>query len=70
MEVRASLRDIIQINGSEGASIRDIIQINGSEGASISNIININGSEGASIRGHNSYLIIEVKGPQIGIYLE
>ncbi len=33
MEVKESQSGTIMINGSEGAPIRDIIQINGSEGA-------------------------------------
>ncbi len=54
---------IIKINGSEGASVRDIIQIKGSEGASW-DIIQIKGRKGASNKfrimevkahqGHNS----------------
>ncbi len=47
------------------ASIRNIIQINGSEGASISDIIKINRSEG--FQGPNSYLIMDVKEPQSDI---
>ncbi len=38
-------------------SIRNIIQINGSDGVSISDIIQINRSEGG-FQGHNSDLII------------
>ncbi len=41
------LRYIIKINGSEGASVRDIVQINGSKGG-IRDIIQIKGSEVAS----------------------
>ncbi len=69
--VIASIRNIIQINGSEGASISDIIQINRSEGVSGTyfwfnngNQIQINRHEGALIR--DIIQIMEVKGPQSG----
>ncbi len=51
MEVNEPQSGTIQIKGSEWASIGYIIQINGFEGA---------------CKGHNSYLIIQVKGPQTG----
>ncbi len=59
------IRDIIQINGGDGASIRNIIHINGSEVASLRDIIQINDIiQIIGHQGHNSDLIMEVKGPQ------
>ncbi len=68
--VIASIKDIIQINESEGASISDIIQISRSEGVwgtlswfNNGNQIQINRYEGALIWDNQ---IMEVKGPQPG----